>query len=113
MSGDEKAEQIGRAVTEYQTAKVELAHLEQKIRKIGEAYTEVGQALSERSSMRDFKIEGGHFHFLYRRTENENLAASLLNEQALVAVIIERDSARKRVSELRSRLNALGITNLE
>ena len=113
MSGDEKAEQIGRVVTEYQTAKIDLAHLEQKLKKIGGAYTEVGQALCEGSSIREFKIEGGHLNFIYTRRGEENIASNLLNEEALVTVIVERDNARKKVSELRKQLNALGITNLE
>jgi prefoldin subunit 5 len=114
MSGDEKTQQIGQVVTEYQAAKVELAHLNQKLKTIGDVYTEVGRALtSAYSSTGEFKIENGHFRFSYGRHGNQNLAASLLNEEALVAVIVERDAFEKKVQSLRAQMKSLGITNLE
>lgn len=113
MSEDEKAQQIGKIVTEYQAAKVALAHLEQKVKSVGDAYTEVGEAIAPRTgaSGGNFKIEKNHFRLIYSR--NENIAASLLNEESLVSLITEREEARNKAAALRAQLNALGITNLQ
>ncbi|MFZ1203731.1 MAG: hypothetical protein WAN97_05435 [Candidatus Acidiferrales bacterium] len=113
MSGDEKAQQIGQVVTEYQSAKVDLAHVEQKLKRIGNTYTEVGSALSGTSSMSDFKIENGHFQFVYPRHLTEPVGVNLLNEQELITVISERNRLSKQVAELRSQLQNLGITSVE
>jgi hypothetical protein len=112
MSGDEKAQQIGQVVTAYQTAKVELAHLEQKLKKVGQVYTEVGQAL-EKGYQAEYKIENGHFRLSYSRSGNENISGILLNEETLVALLMEREAARKKTYELHTQLKNLGITNLE
>jgi len=114
MSEDEKMQQIGLTVRQYQSAKVDLAQLNQKLAQVGETYKEVGHAIvNPMSSSGDFKIDGKHFHLVYSHAENENLSAKLLNEESLVALVVERDAAKEKVSNLRAQLNALGITNLE
>lgn len=111
MSEDEKAKQIGLIVTEYHKAKVELAHLKQKLKRIGEAYNEVGRSLSE-ESYRGLKIENSHLQVLYSPSK-EKLSEVLLDEQSLLSVIVERDAAQKRVNELHEQLKALGLANLQ
>jgi len=114
MSEDEKAQQIGKVVTEYQAAKVALAHLEQKVKSVGETYAEVGEAIVPRGggSSLGFKIEKNHLRLVYSRTGNE-LVTNLLNEESLVSLIVEREEARNKCSALRTQLNSLGITNLQ
>src|SRR5579884_4311763 len=111
MSGEEKAQQIGQLVTEYQAASVELAHANQRLKRIGEAFSEVGRALtSPRASSGDYRIENGQLKMLYTPPEAGNLAANLVSEKELIALIVERDEAQKKVTQLRSQLAALGIT---
>lgn len=113
MTTDEKAQQIGLAVSEYQAAKTDLAHLEQKVSQVGEVYKQVGESLANRSGMSDYKIEGGSFQVLYGRTGKGPLTDLLLDEAHLVALIKERDEARTTVRKLREKLKSLGITSVE
>lgn len=110
MSGDEKAQQVGQVVTQFQQAKVDLAHLEQKLRKIGNTCSAVGRALSgESSSVDEYSVE----ILRYSSHLNINPSVELLTEESLLAVISERDKLKKLVSELLAQMRALGITNLQ
>lgn len=114
MTSDEKAQQIGRIVTEYQTTKVDLAHVEGKLKAIGAAYTQMGSSLGgSQSGYQDFKIEGGHIVYRYQRSGGEQLGQNLLGEEGLIGILNEREKLQKKLAELREQLRTLGITNLE
>jgi predicted ATP-grasp superfamily ATP-dependent carboligase len=114
MSGDEKEQQIGRTVTEYQRAKVDLAHLEKKLKTVAEIYQEVSKAvLHPISGSGDYEVEDGKFKLRYALHENLNPADFILGHDALVALVGERDEAKKKADDLHAQLKSLGITSLE
>ncbi len=111
MNGDEKNAQIGEAVSEYQTAKIEVAHIEQKIDKVFLAYREAGNTMDRQHRtpqepiLVDGKIKFGWY------TANVT-AADILNEADLATLIVERDKARQRLKMAKDIMNKLGITGV-
>ena len=113
MTEEEKMLQIGRATEELQSAKINLAHLKQKIKIVSQIYTEAGRTLSEISKdMHSFEIKDGHFHLSYASHIKADISENLLNEQALVSLITEYENAIKEVDSLRKQLRELEITVL-
>jgi len=110
MSGDEKAAQIGNAVSEYQTAKIELAHIEKKIETIFETYRTVGACMDKsRGTVEPPKIKEGKLDLGWRSFDPGNL----LNSADLIAVIKERDTAQARLDDARREMRDLGITGVD
>jgi hypothetical protein len=111
MTADDKNAQIGAAVSEYQVAKVEAAHIEQKIDKVFLAYREAGNTMDRQNrtpqepTLVDGKIKFGWY-------TGKVSAADILNEADLAALIVERDKARKRLEDAKKVMTSLGITGL-
>jgi hypothetical protein len=111
MSEDEKNAQIGAAVSEYQAAKIALAHIEKKIEKVFWAYREVGRTMDKsHGTISEPKLENGTLKFgLY----GSNLDASdILNATDLAAVVAERDQARMRLRIAAESMTSLGINGV-
>jgi len=111
MSGDEKAKQIGNATTELQTAKVECAHIRQKLDRVQAAYRDAGEK-PNKSDLDLFRIRviNGKLRF------GEGSIASpsdLMNESEFTELLLEYDTARKRVKSAVGTLQSLGITGLK
>ena len=113
MSGEEKAAQIGLAVTEYQTAKVELAHVQKKVSTVADAYSIAADSMKNggKSPMDRPHIEMNTVKFPYSR--NPNCAPTLLNEAGVIALIRELESAEQRLKKADEEMKALGITNMQ
>jgi hypothetical protein len=110
MSDLEKAQQIGEAVSEYQAAKVEAAHVEKKVEKVFHTYRQVGETMdTRRGTTYEPTIVNGKIQFGYSSFLN---ASDLLNGDDLMKVLEERDQARKRLSEATKAMHSLGITGL-
>lgn len=107
MSNDEKQLQIAAAVTEYQAAKIECAHVETKIAQICQVFRQVGDSMLRGGT--GPKLVDGKLHFSYDRGE---LASSLMNEGEFTALIVERDAARKRLSDAKLMMESLGLGGL-
>ena len=111
MSGEEKKAQIGEAVTAYQAAKTECAHIDQKIDRVYSTYRTVGETMNKtRGSIEETLIKDGKLAFGYVSDRID--ASFLLNASELTALILERDEARKRKDEAYLVMRDLGITNL-
>jgi len=112
MSDNEKLEQIGRVLTHYQSAKVEVAHLAEKIRRVAQTYAEVAQFLQDESSKtaRVRFIEGELCRVF---TPANAEAIELLNEADLCKLLEERDQAINAVASFLKQLREFGITNVE
>ena len=111
MSNDEKNAQIGEAVSEYQAAKVDLAHIEEKIHRIFKAYREIGATMDKnRGTTFEPTLENGQIKFGYHPGQVN--PADILNVNDLAMVIAERDKARQRLASVRDTLNRLGITGI-
>jgi hypothetical protein len=112
MSGEEKAAQIGNAVSEYQTAKVELAHIEKRIETVFSTYLKAGASMDRSRgtpSPPRFKDEqliigwyGGDVHL-----------NNLLNAEELAKIVRERDEAQARFIRAKKSMEALGITSVD
>ncbi|MFZ0632432.1 MAG: hypothetical protein WA399_14165 [Acidobacteriaceae bacterium] len=112
MSGDEKAAQIGHAVSEYQTAKVELAHIKKKIDDIFRAYRQIGETMaSSRGSGNEPRFVNGKLQFGWRPDMPES--ALLLNIAELSDVVRERDIVQTRFDAAQKALQDLGITGIQ
>jgi tetrahydromethanopterin S-methyltransferase subunit G len=111
MSEDEKNAQIGAAVAEYQQAKIEVAHIEEKIDRIFKAYREAGGTMDKhRGTVSEPTLIDGKVKFGWYAPNVS--AADILNETDLAVVIDERDKARKRLDEAHRKMRSLGITGL-
>jgi hypothetical protein len=112
MSGDEKNAQIGAAVSEYQAAKIEVAHIEQKLDRIFKAYRDAGGTMDrQRGTTSEPTIENGKVKFGWGY-EKIN-PADILNVTDLAVVIEERDKARQRLRVAKDAMTRLGITGVE
>lgn len=111
MSGGEKATQIGAAVQELQDAKVEVAHIEQKVAALAAIYGECATALKERPPFEILGIEHGKLKF--KRSFTPVDLSRLLDEAGLYALIEERSKARLRQEKAAAAVRALGITTVE
>jgi hypothetical protein len=103
MSEQEKAMQIAEAVIEYQAAKVELAHIEDKLLAVGEAYSNAGNVFGRHRNA------SGPAELRYLNGKDLDL---LLNGSELKDLMAERDAARKSMEVARARMASLGIGNL-
>jgi hypothetical protein len=112
MSGEEKAAQIGAAVTEYQDAKVNAAHIDKKISMVADAFYVAAEALRNNRTMVDAPIiEADMLRFPY--SKNPNCAQLLLNEAGLIKLLREREGAQQRLKKAHEEMTSLGITNLQ
>jgi UDP-N-acetylglucosamine enolpyruvyl transferase len=107
MSDEEKQLQIAAAVTAYQAAKIECAHIDKKIGQICQVFRQVGDSMLRGGT--EPKLVDGKLHFSYDRGE---FAASLMNEAEFTALIVVRDAARKRLSDAKQMMESLGLGNL-
>jgi hypothetical protein len=111
MTADDKNAQIGAAVSEYQGAKIEVAHIEQKIEHVFLAYREAGNTMDkaqrtpQEPTIVDGKVKFGWY-------TGKITAADLLNEKELIPLIMERDKARVRLEEAQKAMSRLGITGV-
>src|SRR5579862_267842 len=111
MNGNGKAAQIGAAVQEYQSAKVDLAHIKQIISRVADAMKECGDSL-----VRDFHLEK-----CLREDESVNLphgmnqkgTSLLVNKSGYLKLLREGNDALTRLKTASDAMKALGITNLE
>ena len=112
MTIDDKNAQIGVAVSEYQAAKVDLAHIEQKIERVFLAYREAGSMMDrqKRSPLQEPTIVDGKISFGWYTTAVT--AADILNEADLLVLVAERDKARQRLKVAKDRMNNLGIVGM-
>jgi hypothetical protein len=111
MSGEEKAAQIGIAVTEYQTAKVELAHLEKILETIFKTYLDLGSCMDRsRGSVERPRIKDGKLSFGWRAHDFD--PTNLLNAEDLMKVLREQETAQARFDAAKKTLTDLGITGL-
>ncbi|MGA9986244.1 MAG: hypothetical protein WA383_14565 [Terriglobales bacterium] len=111
MTADDKNAQIGAAVSDYQTAKVELAHIEQKIDKVFLAYREAGNTMDRyNKTPHEPTLENGRVKFAWYT--KDVTAADILNEQDLAVLINERDTARVRLEHAKTIMTRLGITGV-
>jgi hypothetical protein len=111
MSDDEKARQIGDAVTEYQSAKIDAAHVQNKVERVFQTYREIGETMNRRhGTTTEPRISDGKLIFGY--TASKLSASDLFNEADLLNLIQERDKARGRLADARKFLDDLGITGI-
>lgn len=113
MGEDEKAQQIGRAVSEYQTAKVDCAHIEQKVKRIFDTYQAAGDSMDSRkgSGLGEARLENGKVKLAWWSPEKFSVS-DLLNETDLAVVLAERDKARERLERAKKVMVSLGITGV-
>jgi len=111
MGEDEKLAQIGRAVQEYQDAKINLAHLDKKNGEIADVYILIGTLLGQQSSFNTAYLRDRQL----RRMDGANIPqiGYLMNTQDLIGFLSEREQARIRLKSAGEAMRALGITNLE
>jgi hypothetical protein len=104
MSDDEKAQQIGMAVGELNVAKVERANLEQKCKRVLDAYREAANTESR------VRVDGVRVIF-----DGWSAArpCDLMNESELSSFFLELHEARSRVQKATQVMQSLGITALQ
>jgi len=111
MTADDKNSQIGAAVSEYQSAKIEVARIEQRIETVFLAYREAGNTMDRQNrtpqepTIVDGKIKFGWY-------TGKVSTADILNETDLKVLIEERDKARQRLKVAKDIMNNLGITGM-
>lgn len=111
MSGDEKAKQIGNAVSECQTAKVEFAHIRQKLERVQAAYRDAGEKPNKADpDLFKMRLMSGKIRF---GEGSIGSPSDLMNESELTAFLLEYDVARKRVKKAVEMLQRLGITDVK
>jgi hypothetical protein len=109
MSEDEKEKQIGVALKRYSEAKITLAHLDTKLKRVSETYKRCGQAIEQGVAAR-LTIEHGHLRDSHAQDFD---AACLLDEAKLIELLNERSSAEKLVAQLSQEMKDLGISNVK
>jgi len=103
MSDEEKACQIGNAVLGLNDAKVELAHLNEKLRSVMDAYAAVIDAESKdelAAVSEQISLSG------------KPSASYLMNEKQLAELLHSQESAKRQVEQSTNQLMRLGITTL-
>ena len=110
MSNEEKLQQIGAATIAYQAAKVELAHIDQKIDRVFSTYREAGQTMDRRGSAHEPKLVNGKLQLGWYNPNAS--AADLLNETDLTTLVTERDKARKCMEDAKKAMTDLGLINV-
>ncbi len=110
MSDEEKTIQIGKAVTECQEAKINLAEVEHRVKRVAEAYKEAARSFETPPPSAEPQVVDGRVEFLYLR--DKGIADFLMNGAELAELLKERDSARSRVEAAAHLLTSLGITTL-
>jgi hypothetical protein len=112
MTDAEKTQQIGAATLEYQSAKQECAHIDTKVKAVFAAYSEAGDSMNQsRGTITEPQVIDGKVKIGFRQNDL-SIAANLLNQSELAALLTTRDAARHRLAEARKTLEALGITSL-
>src|ERR1035441_3491777 len=107
MSEDEKNAQIGAAVSEYQAAKVDLAHVEKKISNVFTAYRQAAATMdSSHGTIAEPRLENGKVVFGWNK---EIVASDILNVRELAPLLEERDKARARLAKAQKGLADLGL----
>lgn len=108
MSEEENASQIGTAVVAYNTAKTALAHIEEKTRRVQDAYKQAAESGSgPYPALRvvDGKLAGF--------SGSEKWMSSLMNEFEFAALLSERDSCQADIKAKRAAMNSLGLGNIQ
>jgi len=108
MSDGEKESQIGIAVVAYKTAKTDLAHVQEKIKQVQDAYKKAAQSGSgPYPALRvvDGKLAG------YSGPEAWMLR--LMNESEFAVLLSERDSCEADLKAKRLVMDSLGLGNIQ
>jgi hypothetical protein len=106
MSDNEKAAQIGHAVLLLEARKRDLAHLEAKIDRVRLAYRTFA---SERERWSVDPANPARVYLRHPAQEERDLAASLLSEPDLAALIAEHKLAVEALAHARATLAGFGI----
>jgi hypothetical protein len=113
MSGDEKAMQVGQAVQAYQAAKIECAHIERKIDRVGAAYRVIGGFIGlQTPEAHQPRMAGEKLH-LHSSASDDDFFRFLLNEHELTELFAERDRLRSARDLARKAMNQLGIVGID
>ena len=110
MVENEKAQQIGMAVTELDNAKVEYAHLEYKLERTLCAYREAARKLDKANTESRIRIADGKVTF---EGWSGAKASDLMNKQELSNFLLEHTRARIRVKKATQVTRSLGLTTLK
>lgn len=108
MSGDEKAAQIGEAMLTLEQQKRDLAHLGAKIEKVRLAYRTFG---SERERWQVDASNSARVFLARPSSEERDLAAYLLGQSDLAALIMEHKAAEDALRQTKATLAGFGITS--
>jgi hypothetical protein len=107
MSDEEKAIQIGNAVMAYQASKVALAHVEEKIKRVQDAYKQAAESgTGKYPALRvvDGKLAG--------YSGPEAWMRNLINEADFAILLSERDECMAEARANRLRMDSLGLGSL-
>ena len=110
MGDDEKVLQVGLAVSEYQAAKVNCAHIDKKIDRVFRAYRAAGETMDVHSRRAEPKLIDGKVKFDW--CSYDVSTSDILNESDLAVLLAERDAARKRLEEAKNSMHSLGMTSV-
>jgi len=110
MSEEEKAQQIGVAVSELQVAKVERSHLEQKLERVLASYREAAKRLDKENYGRGVEITDGKVTFGGWSSAKPN---DLMNESELAQFLLEFQASQIRVKKAIKVTQSLGITSVK
>ena len=114
MSDEEKKIQIADAVSEYQSAKVDTAHIERKLLSIFRAYRILGEHMNEDNGtvsipiVRDGKLDIGNSWKEHKFSQSD-----LLNAADLIQVLNEHRQSCSRLERARGEMADLGINNVK
>lgn len=112
MGEDEKLKQTGRVLMQYQAAKVELAHLTERIRSVGKTYAEVAQFLQdENTKATPIRFIDGELCSVFNSTGETSI--ELLDDADLCKLLTDRDNAKQAVAILLAQLREFGVTSVE
>lgn len=109
MSETEKAMDKLAVIEEYQNAKAQLTHIERRLKRFYVACREIGASADREGCnpsepyLHCGKLEVGF-------TRDRFSPADLLNESELLALLLERQTARERCAAARKTKEDLGIT---
>jgi hypothetical protein len=108
MSEEEKASQVGTAVWAYDAAKTALAHIEEKIKKVQNAYKQAAE--SGNSPYPALRVVDGK---LAGHSGTEAWMSYLMNESEFAALLSERGSCEADLKAKRAVMNSLGLGNIQ